>query len=156
MFLVKGQDLDMRISHSATYKWFNTTKDKFKTERHFSGNTQGYLYPSRYFESVVVPNAECALDPNCIAPAHSNVGNHRFDQTSLSILAYHPKVRAPHYTEYVAVKLDQLSRNLQKPSPKFVWTSRNSFTYYSKLEVSMARNEAQLKKMENTRDIGGP
>ena len=136
VFLVKGQDLDMRLSSPRTYDWFNTTKTKLHTGPHFSGNTQAFLYPSRYYESVVRPNAKCALVVSCIAPVGSNLGNHRYDQTSLSILCYHPKIRAPHYTEYLAAMRTQLSRDLREPSTKFVWTSRQSTTSYTKIQGS--------------------
>jgi hypothetical protein len=100
LMLVKGQDNDMKEkSAEATYEWFNATKATFKAGPH-SINTQAFLYPSGYVESVVLPNALCAMDPNCITPPGANLANHRYDQTTISILAYRPKVRAPHYTEY--------------------------------------------------------
>ena len=42
MFLVKGQDLNMRLSAPSAYEWFNTTKETLQMEPHFSGNTQAY------------------------------------------------------------------------------------------------------------------
>jgi hypothetical protein len=131
MFLVKGQDMDMKLSAPESYLWFNTTKEKLPTGPHFSGNTQAYLYPSRYYDAVVAANAQCALTAECIAPTGSSLRNHRYDQTTLSIAAYHPKVRAPHYTEYLAYAIAQLSRDLLKPSTKFVWTSRQRNQFFT-------------------------
>ena len=130
MFLVKGQDLNMRLSHEKSYEWFNTTKEKLQTGPHFSGNTQAFLYPSRYYDAVIAPNARCALDANCIAPEGCGLNNHRYDQTTISILSYHPKVRAPHYTEYLAAERGQLQKDLKQPSTKFVWTSRQHNNFY--------------------------
>jgi hypothetical protein len=132
IMLVKGQDTDMKEkSAAATYKWFNTTKATFKAGPHYSGNTQAFMYPSRYVESVVLPNALCAMDPNCITPPGSLLRNHRYDQTTISILAYMPKVRAPHYTEYLAASKRQLNPDMRKPSFKMIWTSRQSVNYFT-------------------------
>ena len=133
MFLVKGQDLNMRLSSPKSYQWFNTSKETLQTGPHFSGNTQAFLYPSRYYDSIVALNAACALDINCIAPAGSSLGSHRYDQTTLSIASYHPKIRAPHYTEFLAAEMRQLSPDLKKPSSKIVWTARQSCSFYSRL-----------------------
>jgi hypothetical protein len=135
IMLVKGQDNDMKPkSAEATYEWFNTTKETFKAGPHYSGNTQAFLYPSRYVESVVLPNALCAMDPKCISPAGAHLGNHRYDQTTISILAYNPKVRAPHYTEYLAAGRGQLNSDLTKPSFKMIWTTRQSIKYFTEWE----------------------
>jgi len=135
MMLVKGQDSDMkRKSHKATYEWFNMTKATFEAGPHYSGNTQAFMYPSRYIDSVVIPNCVCALDESCISPKGSKLGNHRYDQTTISILAYQPKVRAPHYTEYLAASHNQLNPDLRKPSFKFILTSRQTNQFYTELE----------------------
>lgn len=135
MFLVKGQDGDMKTkSHPLAYKWFNVTKEDYKVGPHFSGNTQAFLYPSRYVETVVIPNAVCALDKSCIAPEGGSLSNHRYDQTTLSLASYHPKVRAPHYTEFLAARSNALNPDLRKPSWRFVWTSRKGCNFYACLE----------------------
>jgi hypothetical protein len=135
LMLVKGQDMDMKQkSFEATYEWFNTTKETFQAGPHYSGNTQAFMLPSRYVESVVLPNAACAMDPNCISPLGARLRNHRYDQTTISILAYHPKVRAPHYTEYLAAGKNQLNPDMRKPSFKMILTSRQSVKFYSVLE----------------------
>jgi hypothetical protein len=137
VMLVKGQDQNMKLSHEGTYQWFGFDKETMQTGPHFSGNTQAYMYPSRYVDSVVIPNAECALDKECISPAGSYLQNHRFDQTSLSILAYQPKVMLGHHTEYLASSAAQLNPDLTQPSFKFVWTARQTcFFYADKLGLS--------------------
>lgn len=125
IFLVKGQDSDMKEkSHPGTYKAFGYEKQSFRAGPHYSGNTQAYLYPSRYVNTVVIPNAQCALQESCIMPVGSGLGNHRYDQTSLSVLAYRDDLSIPHYTMYLAAGRDQLAHDLKKPSKMFVWTSR--------------------------------
>ena len=58
IFLVKGQDANMKdLSHPATYKWFGYEKDSFMGGPHFAGGIQGHVYPSRYIDTIVVPNA---------------------------------------------------------------------------------------------------
>jgi hypothetical protein len=136
LMLMKGQDNDMKAkSFEKTYEWFNTTKETFQAGSHYSGNTQAFIHPSRYYDSVIKPNAVCAMDVNCISPSGSGLHNHRYDQTTISILAYHPKVRAPHYTEYLAAERKQLNPNLKKPSFKMIWTARQGNTYYTYQET---------------------
>lgn len=132
LFLVKGQDAHMgQLSHPGTYKWHGKNKTTYETGPHFAGGIQGHVYPSRYIDSIVIPNAKCALDVDCISPKGAYLVNHRYDQTSLSILAYQPHVQAPAYTEFLAGGTDQLNADLSKPSPPFIfWTSRGLSSYY--------------------------
>ncbi|KAG7349348.1 DUF1647 domain containing protein [Nitzschia inconspicua] len=134
IFLVRGQDEDMkRLSHPRTYQALGYEKETFRKglkSPHFAGGIQGHVYPSRFIDSLVIPNAKCALDPDCIAPTGSSLGNHRYDQTSLSILAYQTTVQATHYTEYLAAGRDQLNADLFQPSEKIMWTSRGSCNFY--------------------------
>ena len=130
--LMKGQDLDMRPkAHEKTFEWFGYNKQAMSWGPHFSGNTQAFLYPSRYIDTVVIPNCKCALDRTCIAPSGSGLTNHRYDQTTISILAYAPKVRLPHYTEFLAAQSGQLNPNLLEPSFKLVWTARQGCQFYT-------------------------
>jgi hypothetical protein len=134
LFLVKGQDRSMGpMSHEKTYEWFgyNKTTIQFSSRPHYSGNTQAFLKPSRYYATIVKPNAQCAIDENCVAPPDSNLGNHRYDQTTLSILAYAPEVQAPHHTEYLACCSEQMKHNLSQPNFMFVWTARQGCAYYT-------------------------
>jgi hypothetical protein len=136
IFLVRGQDDDMKkLSHPGTYEALGYNKDTFRDgvkSPHYAGGIQGHVYPSRFVDSIVIPNAQCAMDVNCIAPKGSRLGNHRYDQTSLSILAYQATVQAPHYTEYLAAGRDQLNSDLLQPSEKILWTSRGSTNFFSK------------------------
>ena len=138
IFLVHGQDDDMkRLSHPDTYKWFGIkNKDTFQAGPHCAGGIQGHMYPSRYIDTIVVPNAKCALDIDCIAPKGANMGNHRFDQTSLSILAYGKHVQAPHYTEYLASDREQLPANMSLSNGRHVmWTARAECDYYNFVDL---------------------
>jgi hypothetical protein len=174
IFLVKGQDDDMaQRSAAQTYEWFNVSKTTLRTGPHFSGNTQAYLSPSRYVDSIVNRNAACALNVDCISPPGATIHNHRYDQTSLSICAYQPNVMAPHYTEYLASSRDQLPAGFPEHEDaaaaaasfrRFIWTSRQKSSDYisadlmdiltadSKRLVDLKRQERKLllkKKLKN-------
>ena len=149
IFLVHGQDEDMKyLSHPNTYKSLLLNdgsngnydpKSNWPNRRpHYAGGIQGHVYPSKYIETIVIPNAKCALDESCISPAGSNLNNHRYDQTSLSILSYNSKVMVPHYTEYLAAGRDQLNDDLASKSDNsnnrmIIWTSRNTCDFYTNL-----------------------
>ena len=126
LFVVKGQDTSMQAkSHPETYRWFGLDKETFQgtQQPHFSGNTQAYLAPSRFVESIVECNAVCAWNESCIAPPGSTLRNHRYDQTSLSLCAY--QAQAPHHTEYLAADQRSVASNiLEEASYRFVWTAR--------------------------------
>jgi hypothetical protein len=77
------------------------------------------------------------MDPSCINPKGANLRVHRYDQSTISILAYMPKVRAPHYTEYLAAEKKQLNPDLLKPSFKMIWTTRNTNDYYTNREADL-------------------
>ena len=133
IFLVHGQDDSMRgRSYNLTYQWFGYRKESFIGGPHYAGGIQGHVFPSRYIDTIVVPNAACALDESCIAPTGSHTGNHRYDQTTLSILAHQQHIRVPHHTEYLAGSRDQLQGNLSEPSSRYIiWTARGACEYYS-------------------------
>jgi len=114
-----------------TYEWFGFDKATYKTGPHYSGNIQGFVYPSRFIDTLVIPNAVCGLNNSCIAPPGSDLSNHRYDQTSLSVLAYQPHVQAFHHTEFLAVDRAQLAGNLKETSfPRLLWTSRGGCSFY--------------------------
>jgi hypothetical protein len=138
IFLVHGQDTNMKKrSHPDTYKWFGIkNKDTFQAGPHCAGGIQGHVYPSRYIDTIVVPNAKCALDVKCIAPKGASMGNHRFDQTSLSILAYGKHIQTPHYTEYLAGDRKQLHANMSVSNGQHVmWTARATCAYYNFVDL---------------------
>jgi len=134
LFLVKGQDDDMKArSHEGMFQWYGYDKDAFKAGPSYAGGIQGHLLPSPYVDTIVNPNVKCALDPLCIHPEGADLGNHRFDQSSLSILAYQPHVRARQHTEYLAGGRDQLADDLSESSAPFIiWTARGLCSHYSK------------------------
>lgn len=58
IFLVKGQDDNMKwLSHPSTYEWFGIDKETFVGGPHFAGGIQGHVYPSRFTDAIVLPNA---------------------------------------------------------------------------------------------------
>ena len=125
VFLVKGQDNNMELAHPSSFQYLGVPLDR--TQPHYAGNTQGYTL-NHYVDSIVIPNAKCALIAACIAPEGSSLSNHRYDQTTLSILAY--QAHAPHQTGYLAVSRDQLEHDIRRPSSRFIWTSRGESREY--------------------------
>ena len=132
IFLVRGQDENMEPwSHQSTYEYMGYNKTTFQGGPHYSGNTQAYLYPSRYIDTIVKPNAACAMELECISPQGSDLGNHRYDQTTLSVLTYQHCLMVPARTEYLAASIEQLNSDLMKPSFMFVWTARSDCVTYA-------------------------
>lgn len=127
------------------YEWFNVSRDTLQTGPHFSGGTQASMYPGRYFDTVIAPNAACAIDKDCICPEGSNLRNHRYDQTSFSILAYMPKVRVPHQTELLAASVRQLPKDRKLPAGKrSIWTARGGDNYYYQLDPAFFPYKANV------------
>jgi hypothetical protein len=140
IFLVKGQDEDMKpMAHEGMFRYLGYDKATFRKgfkSPHYGGSVQAYVYPSRYIDTIVIPNAQCARDPQCIIPDGSNLGNHRYDQTAMSILAYKDTVQAPHYTEYLAADRAQVNADLSQPSHRILMlTSRGTCSYYTDLNI---------------------
>lgn len=129
IFLVWGQDDNMMPkAHEKIFEWFNYTKSTFVAGPHYSGNTQGYLYPSEWFDNIVLPSYKCAMDKECIQPEGSSLSNHRYDQTSLSIIAYQHHVMAQPHTEFLASSNPQT--NFRQPAEKLIWTARSGSNHY--------------------------
>jgi hypothetical protein len=145
--LFHGQDESMtEMSHAKSYEWFNFTKDTMVTGPHISGNTQVYLSPSRYVESLVNCNARCAMDPQCIAPDGASLSDHRFDQTTLSLCAYHPNLWPNHHTEYLtSVSKPFLPKDARAPSYKIVFTARQTMGAYKNIQGNYLLDAAQNK-----------
>jgi hypothetical protein len=147
--LFHGQDESMTPkAHHKSYEWFNFTKATMVTGPHISGNTQAWLSPSRYVESLVNCNAKCAMDPNCIAPEGSGLGNHRYDQTTLSLCAYHPKVWPNHHTEYLAASSQQVPKNAREPAYRMVYTARQAEIAYTFIEGNYLLDQQQQQQQQ--------
>jgi hypothetical protein len=153
IFLVKGQDMSMMpMAHPATFRWFNFTKETFVTSGggpHYSGNTQAFLAPSRYYDTIIKSSADCAMDEMCIAPPGSNLDNHRYDQTVLSILSYNLEVQVPHHTEYLAASQMQVPNlfNQENPNFMFVWTARQGCREYFNHEQVLKKQQVENKSL---------
>lgn len=124
----KTDDNMMPKAHEKTFEWFNYTKSTFVAGPHYSGNTQGYLYPSESFDNIVIPNYKCAMDKECIQPEGSSLSNHRYDQTSLSIVSYQYHVMAQPHTEFLAASNPQT--DFRQPAEKLIWTARSGSNNY--------------------------
>jgi hypothetical protein len=150
IFLVKGQDESMFArAHENTFRYFRLDKETFMGGPHFAGGIQGHLFPSRYIDSIVKPNAECALIEDCISPAGASLANHRFDQTTLSILAYGRYHKIPHHTEFLAADSSQLHPDLSQPNSMFMWTARQGCSFYSDREGDKQQNVMPVRNNNN-------
>lgn len=130
-YLVWGQDADMMYkAHEGMFKWFNYTKETFEGGPHYGGNTQGYMYPSHWYDNIVTPMLACTMDQSCIAPPGSSSANNRYDQTALAIVSYQFHNMPQPHTEYIAESSRQVNSDFQQPSQKCIWTARQSSNKY--------------------------
>ena len=131
-FFVQGQDLDMtQMSMEDTYTALNTTRNDFAGQPHFSGGLQGYTRGSVAHEKILNPFYAYSLDEACIAPPHSNLGNHRYDQTLLSILIYQCGMKISPKTKWLAAARNQLHEDPMQPSNAIIYTARATSIDYA-------------------------
>jgi len=130
-FFVQGQDLDMTLmSHDGSYAAMGTKKACFKGKQHFAGNLQGYTQNEQARTLILDPLYRCAMNRNCIAPKGSNLSNHRFDQTVLSILIYQSSLRVIPRTHLLSAHRSELNPDPGQPSAATVYTARCSSREY--------------------------
>jgi len=130
-FFVQGQDTDMTLmSHDNCYRSMGTRKALFQRKEHFAGNLQGYKRRSQAHNMILDPLYLCALNPECIAPEGSDLSNHRFDQTLLSILIYQSGLSVQPHTYLLAAHRHQLNVDPKKQSDAIVYTARCSSQEY--------------------------
>lgn len=115
-------------AHDKTLEWLGV-KDKSIPISRYSNSVQGYIYPSRYHSTVVVPHSDCALHSDCL------VNDARYDETTLSVLA--SRYQIPHHAEFIATDKSQLSTDLSQPSFKFLWDAHGTCDYYTKLDTTV-------------------
>ncbi|MEM7061699.1 MAG: DUF1647 domain-containing protein [Cyanobacteria bacterium P01_B01_bin.77] len=134
-FFVQGQDLDMTLmSHDGCYEALNAQKSDFQGKPYFAGNLQGYVQHSHAHTHILEPLYTCALKQDCIAPSGSNLTNHRFDQTVLSILIYQSGLPIIPRTHLLSAHRDELHPDPEQPSAATVYTARcASEDYVSKI-----------------------
>ena len=142
-FFVCGQDTDMTLkSQDNTYSEMGHDKSEFTGKEHFSANLQGYVRGSRAHLEILNPMLEFAMRPQVIAPQGSNLRNHRFDQTVLSILLYSAGFRVNEHTELLAAERNQLNSDPMLAGHRLIYTSRGKSREY----VYHVRNkQGQLK-----------
>jgi hypothetical protein len=132
-FFVQGQDLDMTLkSHENCYQAMGTSKENFKGKQHFAGSLQGYTQKGKAYELILKPLYQYALQRNCIAPSGSNLSNHRFDQTVLSILIYQSQLPITPHTQLLSAHRYELNPNLEQASSAIIYTARCSSSEYVK------------------------
>lgn len=133
-FLVQGQDVDMKPwCHEGTLSYFKVNRARLRAGPSYSGNLQGWVRNSTLARRVLEGTYSCALRPECIAPRGSNLGNHRYDQSVLSLLAYTCGLNITAHTELLAANRNQLSTDPRLPSKMVVWTSRRADHEYAHL-----------------------
>jgi len=131
-FLVQGQDQDMtQMSHSNTYEYLGHDKIDFKDKQHYSANLQAYAKDGPVFGKIVQAMQQAAGSQKCIAPTGSNISNHRFDQTVLSILAYTCGIELQTHTHLLAARRTQLQAKPEMESDRLVYTGRGSSKEYA-------------------------
>lgn len=76
----------VRWAHEGTFKYLNQTRDRFHKRPSFAGGLWGFVKGSPHYEHILKPWVACAKTPACIQPPGSSLGNHRFDQSAVSII----------------------------------------------------------------------
>ncbi len=130
-FFVQGQDLDMtKMSHHGSYLKLGATKEEFRGKPHFAGNLQAYVRNGRAHEKILKPLDAAAREKHCIAPPGSNLSNHRYDQTLLSILIYQSDLPVAPQTHLLAAQRNQLHPDPLQSSDYVIYTTRCSSLEY--------------------------
>ena len=130
-FFVQGQDLDMtKKSHQGSYLKLDVKKNDFSGKPHFAGNLQAYIRNRPAHEKILEPLHKAALEQNCIAPPGSNLSNHRYDQTLLSILIYQSDLQVWPKTHLLAAQRNQLHSDPLQSSGRVIYTARCSSIDY--------------------------
>lgn len=131
-FFVQGQDLDMTLmSQDRSYEVLGATKEDFKGLGHFAASLQGYIRGGPAYYRILRPMTEYALNEQCIAPTGSDLSNHRYDQTLLSILIYQSGLDVTPHTEMVAASREELEPDPASPSAAVVYTAHGRSDEYA-------------------------
>ncbi|XP_013396386.1 uncharacterized protein LOC106163376 [Lingula anatina] len=102
--LLQGQDKDTTMFlHVRMCTFMGLDKKTFKLKPSYSGNLNGWSKRKDTYEMILKPWVKCALTKECIAPAGSNHGNHRYDQSALTVITYTSGLQLQHHTELYAV-----------------------------------------------------
>lgn len=117
-----------RLLHPAVWDYFQYNKTDFVNKPSYSGNTMGFVYGSQAYHDILLPWVQCAAKPECIAPPGASTGNHRFDQSALSIIAYKSGLDIQEHTELLLAEAVPCF----KPHQRVVWTSRTGESCYAK------------------------
>lgn len=130
-FYVKSPEKDLMEKSAMVADYFGKDKAAFAGKQHFLPSVQAHIMPSKFYDTVIVPNVECALDPRCITPDGASAENHRYDDSSLSVLASNTEYHLPGHSEYLAMSRDSLEANLNEPNFMFLWDSKGKTTHFS-------------------------
>ena len=125
-------------SHPDCYKALNTKQENFIGKEHYAGSLQGYVKDSDAHKIILNLFYKFAQIESCIAPGGSDLGNHRFDQTLLSILIYQSGLSVKAHTHLLSAHREELNVDPMKPSDRIVFTARcTSQEYVDKLTYSV-------------------
>lgn len=131
-FFVQGQDVDMTLrSHDACYDSLGLIKHEFSGKPHYAGAVQGYVRNSEIHVNVLNKLVEFSAREECIAPPGSNLSNHRYDQTLLSIILYRLQTPVLEQTRFLASDKKYLNKDPFAPSEKIIFTGRARYRDYS-------------------------
>ena len=131
VFLVQGQDEDMtRWVHDGTFGYFKVERSAFSKKPSFAGGIEGWALNSEAYHKILEPLVECANKKECIDPSGASFGNHRYDQSALSVITYTSGMGIVPHTEFLAASSSQLHADIKKPNTMCIWTARGGSSAY--------------------------
>lgn len=114
------------LAHVGIFQYLNLSKSDFKEKKVFYGTYQGYIKGGFAYFHILDPMIRCAENANCISPPGSNLGNHRYDQTALSIFVHLSGVKITHthndFQSWQRTIFEQIPTN---PSKRSIYTARS-------------------------------
>jgi meiotically up-regulated gene 157 (Mug157) protein len=150
VFLVQGQDGDMtRWVHDETLRYFNVERSAFSKKPSFAGGIEGWILNSKAYHQILEPLVECANKKECIDPVGASLGNHRYDQSALSVITYKSGMNIVPHTEFLAAQRSQLHADIKKPNPMCIWTARGGSSAYKQYTKSVNKLKKPLTSIKH-------
>ena len=155
VFLVQGQDGDMtRWVHDGTLRYFNVERSAFSKKHSFAGGIEGWIQNSKAYHKILEPLVECANKKECIDPTGASLGNHRYDQSALSVITYTSGMNIVPHTEFLAARSSQLHADIKKPNTMCIWTARGGSSAYKQYTKSVNKLNPPLTRIkQNTMSV---
>ena len=155
VFLVQGQDGDMtRWVHDGTLRYFNVERSALSKKPSFAGGIEGWIQNSKAYHKILEPLVECANKKECIDPTGASLGNHRYDQSALSVITYTSGMNIVPHTEFLAARSSQLHADIKKPNTMCIWTARGGSSAYKRYTKSVNKLNPPLTRIkQNTMSV---